>query len=533
MYPNSSILGRPPYKRGTSNDFLYQIPLNLAPALFSQQQLIESEYNSRNANFHSVPLNVLSRFPSVSSSHDWNHVNHTSPQAAAVPTTSQGRKSEFLQSMSSKLLRLILHFERLLRRRSDEHCPFDVKRQRFQSPLSQAAVATAASSLAAATHSVVHLQSEGRSCAPAFSAASSPQTPKPSGCVPPLRGSPYPELIDSPIPAAKDKLSQQILELFQTCQQQSDDLEKKELCRAELQREIQRLFPQSRVYLAGSSLNGFGSRSSDADLCLVVQEGPLSHLQVDQRTNAIYILSLVQQLFYRLSYIERPQLIRAKVPILKFRDKVSGVEFDLNVNNVVGIRNTFLLRTYAFIENRVRPLILVVKKWARHHGINDASRGTLSSYSLVLMVLHYLQTLPEPVIPCLQKEYPECFNSAMQLHLVHEGPRNVPQYHSKNRSTIGDLLLGFLKYYATVFNWDKCMISVREAKALPKPGSNEWKNKFICVEEPFDGSNTARAVHEKMKFDAIKTEFMESWQQLQVRKDLNVILPVRATIQKR
>ncbi|MBN3276907.1 GLD2B polymerase, partial [Polyodon spathula] len=287
------------------------------------------------------------------------------------------------------------------RRRSGEHCPFDIKRQRFQSPLPQAAVATAASSPAAATHSVVHLQSEGRSCAPAFSAASSPQTPKPSGCVPPLRGSPYPELIDSPIPTAKDKLSQQILQLFQTCQQQSDDLEKKELCRAELQREIQRLFPQSRVYLAGSSLNGFGSRSSDADLCLVVQEGP-----ADQRTNAIYILSLVQQLFYRLSYIERPRLIRAKVPILKFRDKVSGVEFDLNVNNVVGIRNTFLLRTYAFIENRVRPLILVVKKWARHHGINDASRGTLSSYSLVLMVLHYLQTLPEPVVPCLQKEYP-------------------------------------------------------------------------------------------------------------------------------
>ncbi|TKC33767.1 hypothetical protein EI555_017276, partial [Monodon monoceros] len=91
-------------------------------------------------------------------------------------------------------------------------------------------------------------------------------------------------------------------------------------------------------------------------------------------------------------YIERPQLIRAKVPIVKFRDKVSCVEFDLNVNNIVGIRNTFLLRTYAYLENRVRPLVLVIKKWASHHEINDASRGTLSSYSLVLMVLHYLQS---------------------------------------------------------------------------------------------------------------------------------------------
>lgn len=37
-------------------------------------------------------------------------------------------------------------------------------------------------------------------------------------------------------------------------------------------------------------------------------------------------------------------------------------------------------------------MILVVKKWAQHNEINDASKGTLSSYTLVLMVLHYLQS---------------------------------------------------------------------------------------------------------------------------------------------
>ncbi|XP_049989889.1 poly(A) RNA polymerase GLD2-like [Alexandromys fortis] len=73
----------------------------------------------------------------------------------------------------------------------------------------------------------------------------------------------------------QEKLSQQILELFETCQQQTSDLKKKELCRAQLQREIQLLFPQSRLFLVGSSLNGFGARSSDGDLCLVVKEEPL------------------------------------------------------------------------------------------------------------------------------------------------------------------------------------------------------------------------------------------------------------------
>ena len=45
----------------------------------------------------------------------------------------------------------------------------------------------------------------------------------------------------------------------------------------------------------------------------------------------------------------------------------------------------------------------------------------------------------------------ESFSTSVQLHLVHHAPCNVPPYVSKNESSLGDLLLGFLKYYATEF----------------------------------------------------------------------------------
>ncbi|XP_053156644.1 poly(A) RNA polymerase GLD2 isoform X2 [Hemicordylus capensis] len=421
------------------------------------------------------------------------------------------------------LHRHILHFEWLLWRLKEQDVHYEVKRQRFHSPHREST---------SANHAVPLPEDHRRSfpgsiSSPLYQAHYSSDL---TGCVPPLQEASFPDPIEIALPVAKDKLSQQVLELFQACQQQSFDLNKKELCRTQLQREIQQIFPNSRLFLVGSSLNGFGTRSSDGDLCLVVKEEP-----INQKTEARHILSLLQKHFCRKlsSYIERPQLIRAKVPIVKFRDKVSCVEFDLNVNNVVGIRNTFLLRTYAYIESRVRPLVLVVKKWASFRGINDASRGTLSSYSLVLMVLHYLQTLPEPILPSLQKNYPESFDPSMQLHLVHQAPCTIPPYLSKNESTLGDLLLGFLKYYATEFDWRGQMISVREAKAIPRPDGVEWRNKFICVEEPFDRTNTARAVHEKQKFDIIIDEFCKSWQRLRDRRDLNCILPLRATIQKR
>ncbi|KAE8292272.1 Poly(A) RNA polymerase GLD2 [Larimichthys crocea] len=322
---------------------------------------------------------------------------------------------------------------------------------------------------------------------------------------------------------AKDKLSDQMVELFEACQQQTSDLARKEMCRTRLQQDIQRVYEVARLYLTGSSMNGLGCRSSDADLCLV--------LKGNKRHDPIHVLSVLQRLFRSLSYVERIQLIRAKVPILRFREKGSDLEFDLNVNNTVGIRNTFLLRSYAYADLRIRPMILVVKKWARHNQINDASKGTLSSYTLVLMVLHYLQTLNEPVLPSLQRDYPECFNPLMDIDAVPDGPKHIPPYISRNQSSLGELLLGFLKYYATYFRWDEQVISVREARALPKSNSHEW-SKYICVEEPFERNNVARAVHEKIKFDIIKAQFVESWRILQQRKDLNSILPVRAISNK-
>ncbi|XP_019373288.1 PREDICTED: poly(A) RNA polymerase GLD2 isoform X3 [Gavialis gangeticus] len=458
MFPNSSNLGRPPFppKPQQHNNFFNKLPLNIPPTLLSHQQIIDAQFNFQNAALSRALLSGnLTAMPAVSPQ-PLAYGNGNSIRTSAASTTFRGRK-----------------------RLNEQNVPYDVKRQRFHSPHRDSTL----------VNQTVPLPEERRYSFPGSVPSPLFHThylPDLTGCVPPLQDS-FPDPIETTLPVAKDKLSQQVLELFQACQQQTCDLNKKELCRTELQREIQRIFPQGRLFLVGSSLNGFGTRSSDGDLCLVVKEEP-----VNQKTEARHILSLVQKLFSTKlsSYIERPQLIRAKVPIVKFRDKVSCVEFDLNVNNVVGIRNTFLLRTYAY-------------------------------------------TLPEPILPSLQKNYPESFDSTMQLHLVHQAPRTIPPYLSKNGSSLGDLLVGFFKYYATEFDWSSQMISVREAKAIPRPDGIEWRNKFICVEEPFDGTNTARAVHEKQKFDIIKDEFLKSWQRLRDKKDLNCVLPLRATIQKR
>ncbi|NWU66965.1 GLD2 polymerase, partial [Pterocles burchelli] len=455
MFPNSFSLGRPPFhpKHQQQSNVFDKLPLNTPDTLLSHQQIIDAQFNFQNTAGNLATTSAVTPQPVT-------YGNGCPVHTSDALTSIRGRK-----------------------RQSEQSVPHDVKRQRFHSHHSQTTVVNQA----------VPLPEERRYSFPG-SVQSPPfhslYMPCLTGCVPQLQDTLFPDPVKTVLPVAKDKLSQQVLDFFQACQQQTCDLNRKELCRIQLQREIQRIFPQSRLFLVGSTLNGFGTRSSDGDLCLVLKEEPIPTFlfnfniifQVNQKTEARHILSLVQKLFSTklCNYIERPQLIRAKVPIVKFRDKVR--QFDLNVNNIVGIRNTFLLRTYAYIENRVRPLVLVVKKWASFHEINDASRGTLNSYSLVLMVLHYLQTLPEPILPSLQKNYPESFDPTMQLHLIHRVPGTIPPYLSKNGSSLGDLLLGFFKYYATEFDWSHQMISVREAKAIPRPDGIEWRNKFVCVE---------------------------------------------------
>lgn len=98
---------------------------------------------------------------------------------------------------------------------------------------------------------------------------------------------------------------------------------------------------------------------------------------------------------------------------------------------------------------RLRPLALIVKLWAQHNNINDARNMTISSYSLVLMVIHFLQYAVTPVIlPCLHKEYPEKFQAQQEIHNIDMIENLGMDWQSENKQTLGELFMKFLEYYS-------------------------------------------------------------------------------------
>jgi len=63
-----------------------------------------------------------------------------------------------------------------------------------------------------------------------------------------------------------------------------------------------------------------------------------------------------------------------------------------------------MLNTYASLDKRVPRLGLYLKHWAKQNRLNSSPHGSFSSYSLIVMLIHYLQRgCQPPVLPFLQE----------------------------------------------------------------------------------------------------------------------------------
>ncbi|KAG5306171.1 GLD2A polymerase, partial [Acromyrmex insinuator] len=324
-----------------------------------------------------------------------------------------------------------------------------------------------------------------------------------------------------------DDLSEQIWRKFIAHQQTETTYRKKMMLWKHLNTYMKTLYPNCSVFVVGSTMNGFGSNDSDVDVCLLMK-----HTELDVRCIAIEHLLEVLKHLKQSNFVEQLEIIHAKVPIITFFDVVRKFKIDMNFNNSVGVKNTHLLYCYSKLDWRVKPLALVVKLWAQWHNINNPKCRTLSSYSLVLMVIHFLQcgTNP-PVLPCLHSMFANKFKSDADIYNIniHED-LNIPSSNHlpENHQSLGELLFEFFKYYVE-FDFSQYAISVRLASKIPKEEcrmvqsskNDPYQWKYLCIEEPFDLTNTARSVYDPDMFSKIIFILNITYTRLKRRYSLN------------
>ena len=114
-----------------------------------------------------------------------------------------------------------------------------------------------------------------------------------------------------------------------------------------------------KVNVFGSTGNKLGTTDSDVDICITTDLKELEH-----------VCSLADLL--AKNDMERVVCVSsAKVPIVKAWDPELELACDMNVNNPIALENTDMIRTYVSIDDRVQPLAMIIKHWARRRMLND------------------------------------------------------------------------------------------------------------------------------------------------------------------
>ena len=97
------------------------------------------------------------------------------------------------------------------------------------------------------------------------------------------------------------------------------------------------------------------------------------------------------------------QIYHAKVPIVKFRQDFLDLECDLSEFSSSGVEMSSLLYLWGNLDERVRPLVFVIRKWAKENDLVKSARPTsfFTNFPLTLMVIFFLQT--KTILPPFNK----------------------------------------------------------------------------------------------------------------------------------
>uniref|UniRef100_U5ETV5 polynucleotide adenylyltransferase n=1 Tax=Corethrella appendiculata TaxID=1370023 RepID=U5ETV5_9DIPT len=213
------------------------------------------------------------------------------------------------------------------------------------------------------------------------------------------------------------------------------------------------LWPSARVEVFGSFRTGLYLPTSDIDLVVIGrwEKLPLRTLEIELVNRGI-----AEPMSVRV-------LDKASVPIVKLTDRETQVKVDISFNMQSGVQSAELIKDFKRKYPVLSKLVLVLKQFLLQRDLNEVFTGGISSYSLILMCISFLQ-----------------------LH---------PRANFNQTTNLGVLLLEFLELYGRKFNYMKTGISVKNGgRYIPKEELQRemvdgHRPSLLCIEDPLTPGN--------------------------------------------
>lgn len=180
------------------------------------------------------------------------------------------------------------------------------------------------------------------------------------------------------------------------------------------------IWPHCNVEVFGSFKTGLYLPTSDIDVVI---------LESKVRTPQIGLLAISRALKQRGIAKKIQVIAKARVPIIKFVEKQSGVSFDVSFDVYNGPKAADFIRDAVTRIPPLKPLCLILKIFLQQRELNEVYSGGIGSYALLTMLLAHLQ-----------------------MHWRRqdlEGRRTSPEHN------LGILLVNFFDFYGRKLNtWD-------------------------------------------------------------------------------
>ena len=240
----------------------------------------------------------------------------------------------------------------------------------------------------------------------------------------------------------------------------------------------------------GSYVNGFLIESGDIDICIVPKCKILEFSKyLDKVKEAILEKDFGE---IKLSHHSERYLL------LKVIDKESGFIIDITVHTMLPILNSKLVKLYSQCDQRFHIIGMYLKHWAKINKIHGAADNFLSSYALLLLLIHFLQHVIEPkILPNLQKvdRKEKMFSytqggAKIQTNIFYEeNPTKIKKELERindgrvNEESAVSLLVKFFEYYSYYFDNEQMKISINDDVEVLKCGIDNYA---FSIVDPFD-----------------------------------------------
>ncbi|XP_019735648.1 non-canonical poly(A) RNA polymerase PAPD7-like [Hippocampus comes] len=216
---------------------------------------------------------------------------------------------------------------------------------------------------------------------------------------------------------------------------------------------IKELWPTAQVEIFGSFSTGLYLPTSDIDLVVF---GKWDHPPLQELEQALKRHNVSGP--YPIKVLDK-----ASVPIIKLTDHETAVKIDISFNVETAVKAAHFIKGYLKKYTVLPPLIFVLKQFLLQRDLNEVFTGGISSYSLILMAISFLQ-----------------------LH-----PRIDTRRANIN---LGILLIEFFELYGRDFNYMKMGIRVNGGAYLSKEEmlkamGNGNRPSMLCIEDPIQPGN--------------------------------------------